>query len=163
MNHLHCTPEELKELMGKKARIDRHAREFDTSDCDYWMIWSDINRTLLNGVRCVLPFPNSANTHWRHARGRTYLSADGKAFRDAVATVLAGCPSFGDARLRVVAMLYPPTKARIDIDNRIKPLFDALTHGGLWIDDEQIDDVRLVRGEVMKPGRCTVTVERINP
>ncbi|SFY16614.1 RusA family crossover junction endodeoxyribonuclease, partial [Azotobacter vinelandii] len=42
-----------------------------------------------------------------------------------------------------------------------KCLCDSLTHAGLWGDDSQIDDLRIVRGPVVKGGKITVKVGEI--
>jgi len=141
----------------KPLRIDRKAKAFPTAGC-----WHQVEKFgSFTKLVCRLPFPNSDNTHWRHARGRTYISADGKAFRLAVAYVMHGCQSLGAARLRVVVTLYPPDERRRDIGNFDKALFDALTHAGVWDDDSQIDDQRFLRGQVGKPGFVIVEVETI--
>jgi len=144
-------------ISKKPLRIDRHARAFSTAGCK-WERMDDGNSV---EVRCILPFPNSANTHWRHARGSTYLSADGKAYRDAVAEVMRECPSFAAARLRVTITLHPPTKRAFDLGNCDKSLMDALMHAGIFDDDSQIDDQRFLRGDVSKGGWCIVRIESI--
>src|ERR1035438_3651204 len=139
----------------KAARIDREARVFDVDGCGWEVTFCG------NGAKIVLPFPNSTNTHWRHARNTTYLSADGKAYRNIVAMILRNCPTFGTARLKVTIHWHYVTKAKHDSHNYLKPLYDALQDAGLFDDDEQIDEEHYYRGEVRKPGRCVVTIERI--
>ena len=71
----------------------------------------------------------------------TYVSKAGKHFCDnVVANVMAETPNItpisGD--VRVFIDLWPPDKRKRDIDNVIKPLFDALTAARVWNDDSQI-------------------------
>lgn len=52
------------------------------------------------------------------------------------------------ARVSVRIDLHAPNKRKWDIDNRTKCVFDALVKAGVLKDDELIDDLRVVRGEV---------------
>jgi crossover junction endodeoxyribonuclease RusA len=45
-----------------------------------------------------------------------------------------------------------------DLDNRMKALCDALEHAGVFDDDEQIDELLVTRGEIVKGGECRVMV-----
>jgi len=106
----------------------------------------------------TLPWPPSINHYWRHARGRHYISEQGKQYRDTVqAIVAAGRSQTLTGRVAVSIVAYPPDRRRRDVDNVLKALLDALTHAGLWLDDEQIDDLRIVRDRVVAPGRVSVT------
>ena len=106
----------------------------------------------------TLPWPPSINHYWRHTRNGHYISAEGKAYRDRVRTAvaLAGAQTLA-GRVAVTIAAYPPDRRKRDLDNVLKALLDALTHAGLWTDDEQIDDLRIVRDRVVAPGRVSVT------
>jgi len=69
--------------------------------------------------------------------------------------------AYGDARLSVVITAYMPDKRRRDLDNLTKAVFDSLTRAGVWADDSQVDDFRIIRGPVEKPGRLEVEIEEI--
>ena len=107
-----------------------------------------------------LPWPPSANTHWRSVtiggRARVLLSAAGREYRIAVGKIVE--PHLLGGRLRVSIWLYPPNKRKIDIDNRIKPLFDSLTVAEVWADDEIVDELHVYRREVIKGGRALVEI-----
>ena len=106
----------------------------------------------------ILPLPNSANTHWRHGRGITYLSKQGREFRHSIKQLITvDNPMTG--RLEVKIEIYPRDKRKTDIDNRIKPLLDALQHAGVFEDDSQIDRLVIERKEIMKGGQCVVTIK----
>ena len=64
-------------------------------------------------------------------------------------------------RALVEIELHPPTRAACDIDNRCKALLDALTKGGIWADDSQVDVMVVKRGAVKKGGMAVVTVSEI--
>lgn len=113
-------------------------------------------------ISLTLPWPPSINHYWRHQNGRHHISDDGRAYRVAVLKAMAQRPSPKLAgRLAVHIDAYAPDGRRLDIDNRAKALLDALTHAGLWLDDEQIDDLRIVRKRPEQPGAVVVRVSEI--
>jgi len=57
--------------------------------------------------------------------------------------------------------LFPPDRRKRDVDNILKALLDALTHAGVYEDDSFIDDLRVVRGAVIKGGYCRVVLSQI--
>ena len=63
--------------------------------------------------------------------------------------------------LAVVCEIYPPDGRRRDMDNVWKTLADSLTHAGVWLDDSQIVDLRLVRCDQREGGMVVVSVEEI--
>ena len=125
--------------------------------------------------RFDLAFPPSANTYYRTTayipkegrpdpRAATYLSAKGRAYRYSVCDDIEPRPEFPLAcRVAIDVSLYFPTKRRCDIDNRLKPLLDALEYARVFHDDSQVDCLRVSRGVVRKGGRCLVTVVELIP
>lgn len=70
--------------------------------------------------------------------------------------------SFLDGRLCVHLSLYPPCDRKIDIDNRVKILLDALEEATVYANDEQIDKIIIERMPVEPPnGRAVVTISRM--
>jgi len=124
-----------------------------------------VTATEATKLRLVLPWPPSVN----HSSGPTsnggrYLTPEHKAFRNEcnLRVIAAGSPAFGEARLAVEIHLTPPDKRRFDLDNRLKGTLDALQLCGVYEDDAQIDDLRVVRGDVIIPGEgsAVVTIAR---
>jgi len=110
-----------------------------------------------------LPFPPSLNHYWRTGRGRTYISEAGEAFRtEVIWLIMQARLNKGIAsRLKVDILANMPDKRRRDLDNLPKAVFDALTHAGFMLDDSQIDDFRVRRGEIEKGGALVVRVTEL--
>ena len=111
-----------------------------------------------------LPWPPSVNTYWRQWRGRTLLSATGRQFKIDVwaAVKQQRVPNFGVQRLKISIALYPPDRRLRDIDNvGGKAVLDALKSAGVFDDDEQVDDLHIVRQGMVKGGTVLVCIESI--
>lgn len=115
-------------------------------------------------ISIALPWPPSVNTYWRHPNrgplaGRHLISWQGRAYR---ATVIGIAPRLLlTGRLAVHVVATPPDKRRRDIDNILKSCLDSLTHAGVWLDDEQIDDLRITREWCGRAGQVVVHVREM--
>ena len=108
-----------------------------------------------------MPWPPSVNAWKTPFKGRMILSKRGRDYRKAVIAELVSGHIEGemiDSRLSVQLVLNPPTLRKYDIDNFCKSLFDGLTTGGFWVDDELIDKLTVRKGEKVKGGRVDVMV-----
>ena len=92
-------------------------------------------------MRLFLPFvPPSANRIWRTGRGVTFLSSEAqKYYREAQARWSERIPD--DWKACSVKIYVVPVRRGIDVDNRLKPVLDALTRAGVWTDDKLVADV----------------------
>jgi crossover junction endodeoxyribonuclease RusA len=111
-------------------------------------------------VILTLPYPPSMNTYWRRNGPRYFVAKAGQEFR---AQVVALCMASGlrtiAGPVRMSITLVPGDRRRRDIDNVLKPLLDALTHGKAWDDDSQVKALSIVMGKPdPKRGRCMVTL-----
>lgn len=122
----------------------------------------------MNCAKLVLPFPPSANHYYRHPTkgplaGRHLISEDGRAYRTAVRLAvlqqLKAPVKTMVGRLAVTIVVNPPDLRRRDLGNMEKALNDSLQHAGVFRDDSQIDDLRIIRDEPLRGGRVVVTVE----
>lgn len=123
-------------------------------------------------IELDLPWPPSVNSYWRSPNkgplaGRTLISEKGRDYRNAVfGEVLLTMPPPSarpgrTARLSVALYAYPPDKRRRDLDNLPKAVLDALTHAGVWADDEQIDRLSIQRCEQHKGGSIRVVIAEL--
>lgn len=110
-----------------------------------------------------LPHPPSVNVYYRRSGHHIHISEQGRKFKLNVSEIIATHHhiKFNMLRLKVHIDYYPPTKRKTDIDNRIKAVLDSLTDAGLWVDDEQVDELSIKRMPVYKGGKIVVTVESI--
>jgi crossover junction endodeoxyribonuclease RusA len=114
-------------------------------------------------ITLQLPLPPSVNTYWRNFRGRTVLSKGGRDYKIAIQEYVTvnNLPKFGQERLGASITIFPRDKRAIDLDNRLKALFDSLEDAGLFDDDSQFDRIYICRGMIKKGGGCTITISTI--
>lgn len=114
-----------------------------------------------------LPFPPSVNHYWRstivNKRLRVLISKKGRDYRAQVARFvgLGNKPFTG--RVAIVVEAFPPDRRKRDLDNMLKALLDSMTHAGVWHDDDQIDEVMIVRRAATRGGMMRVVVSEIGP
>lgn len=117
----------------------------------------------MSEYRISLPWPPSNNRYYRHNRGRTHISTEGKQYRELVADVIkqemldVGVTS--PLKLRIEC--HMPDRRRRDLDNLQKAAFDALTKAGFWMDDVQVVDYRVVKMPIVKGGRLELTITEL--
>lgn len=110
-----------------------------------------------------LPYAPTVNTYWLRGKFGTYLSPAGREYKQKVAEYVIEnkVPKLGDARLKMTLIIRPRSKRKFDIDNLAKSVLDSLANAGVFEDDEQIDELHIIRGEPIKDGRIVVTIEEI--
>jgi crossover junction endodeoxyribonuclease RusA len=106
-----------------------------------------------------LPWPPSINHYWKTSRnGGRHISKAGVAFREEVCFDLRGVQTTLTGRLAVHIEAMPPDRRVRDLDNLLKPTLDALEHARVYENDNQIDQLRIDRLPVHKPGRLDITI-----
>ena len=99
--------------------------------------------------------PPSANRLYRMFRGRMAKSSEYRAWKDQQAAAIAH--QLGGASLPghfAVAMLLP--KSRMDLDNRCKPILDAMQAGGVYRDDKLCMSLKMTVDHAREPGTVLV-------
>ena len=116
-------------------------------------------------IRLELPYPPSANTYWRSVvinnRVRVLLSRKGREYKMAVQHACAAAGIAGKRithDVAIVISLYPPDRRRRDIDNSVKPLLDALTSAGVWLDDSQVCELTVKRMAIVRGGSVDMQI-----
>ena len=112
-----------------------------------------------------MPWPPSVGSCWRSINNKMILSAAARKYRSNAIARLIDLKLYNKKiaeSLSVELVLNPPTLARYDIDNFNKALFDALSHGKFWLDDEQVVELNIRKGEKVKGGNVQVVVEMLS-
>ncbi|EFH2659379.1 RusA family crossover junction endodeoxyribonuclease [Escherichia coli] len=111
-------------------------------------------------IEFVLPYPPMVNTYWRRHGNTYFISEAGKRYCRDVALVVSQqrLKLNLSEKLAIRIIVEPPDKRRRDLDNLLKAPLDALTHAGLLIDDEQFDEINIVRGLPVCGGRLGVNI-----
>lgn len=117
-------------------------------------------------VRLTLPYPPTVNMYWRHSGNRTYISHEGRAYKERVAD---RAREQGAEPLVVPVMLaariYRPRRSG-DLDNVFKALLDGLKTVAYtddkqvkrFLDVELLDDKQDPRVEVALWGHAPIPV-----
>ncbi|EGW8417529.1 RusA family crossover junction endodeoxyribonuclease [Salmonella enterica] len=118
---------------------------------------------MMQRIEFVLPYPPSVNTYWRRRGGSYFISETGQKYRRDVSFIVRQqqLKLNLSGRLAIKIIADPPDKRRRDLDNILKAPPDALTHAGLLIDDEQFDEISIVRGQPVPGGRLGVKIFEI--
>jgi crossover junction endodeoxyribonuclease RusA len=105
-------------------------------------------------IELWLPFPPSTNNYYVKTRNGVFISAKGKKYRAQAAESLSeqlGVFQPIEEPILIECIWYPPCARKRDQDNFVgKAFFDAMTHGGLWLDDSQIVQSFVYKGEIDK-------------
>lgn len=103
----------------------------------------------------LLPWPPTTNHYWAHflinGKPRIGLSSKGSAYRKATVAAV-GTVGRMTGPLSISIVLRPPTLTTLDLDNRIKPLLDAITTAEVWADDSQVRELHARFGPVDRNG-----------
>lgn len=118
-----------------------------------------------NEIRLVLPKPVSSNRYWRVWGGRVVRSSEARSYKIAcqiIATREKIKPIAGDVAIAII--LHPKltkkgaaSKTRIDLDNALKVVIDAL-QGVAYANDSQVVSIKADLGCPVTNGGLTIDV-----
>lgn len=113
-------------------------------------------------VNLILPWPPSINRYWRRRGDRYFISAEGQKFRVITNVICFDLPRRFEPtdRLCISIAAFPPDKRRRDLDNVLKSLLDALQHAGVYEDDNQIDEIHIVRQPLIR-GEVSINLSKM--
>lgn len=117
----------------------------------------------MNEYQFVLPYPPSLNTYWRRRGSQYYISDKGQKYRKDVQQIIRQLKLdiFTKSRLRIKVIADVPDSRRRDLDNILKGLLDSLINAGFAEDDEQFDDIRVIRGVKVPGGRLGIKITEL--
>jgi len=113
-------------------------------------------------IKFTLPWPPSVNSYWRRNGGRYFISGQGTRFRMETQQICLKYRGHFESkdRLSVIINAFPPDRRRRDLDNIQKGLFDSLQHSGVYVDDNQIDQILITRQTELL-GMVEVTISKM--
>lgn len=108
----------------------------------------------------TVPWSPTCNTYYKHTKTGAFLSARGRAYREAVAAAVVrkGPPPRFAGPLAITLRCVRPDVRRRDLDNLLKSLFDSLLHAGVYLDDSQVEEIHATMAPPEKPGRIEVSI-----
>lgn len=115
-------------------------------------------------AKTEMPYPPSVNAFMKRTRhGGMMLTDKARAYkRDTYYLTRHARPSAPfEGRMAGKFTIHAPTRRKYDLDNCMKVLNDSLEQAGFFLDDEQFDEITIVRGEVIKGGRVDVELYEI--
>jgi crossover junction endodeoxyribonuclease RusA len=117
-------------------------------------------------IRLSLPWPPTVNHCYEPGLkpGSRRLTDEAKAYRLEVGYLVAAKRARKGfaGRLGVSVVAWPPDPRKRDLDNLLKVLLDSLQHAGVYLNDSQIDDLRIRRGAVQPGGYVEVEIQELN-
>lgn len=109
--------------------------------------------------------PPSVNHIWKHSgrngRARTYLTPEGRAFKDLIAGLVPAEHVPFTGSLRVLIELSFPDRRKRDVDNYSKGVLDGLNHRA-FRDDSQIVELVLRKKVTPRKEGVQVTIEEVS-
>ena len=103
--------------------------------------------------------PPSVNHYWKHTRsGRHYVTAEGRAYKEAVALFARG-QSLASKRYELEAVIYLGYGQRGDGDNFWKAIADGLVEAGVIHSDAAVTDWILRKRRDRANPRTEITVK----
>jgi len=132
-------------------------------------------------IQLTYPYPPSVNHYWESRAVRSkktkrlcvikYLSKRAKEFRTEVHALtlqqLTKPPKLKGRLAIIVHQHYGPrpggrtSDVAQDIDNCLKPLFDAMEWAQVYVNDSQIDELLVVKKRRAAIGRVEITIKTI--
>lgn len=120
----------------KKQRLEIPLRGLPQKSLSFQMPWPPQTNNYYTVV---------VNRRWPH--GRKLLSKEGKAYQSKVRLTIQrqAVPGHVIGKVRMTILVVPQDLRRFDLDNLLKAMLDSLKKCGIFGDDSQVDDLRIIR------------------
>lgn len=109
----------------------------------------------------TLSYPPSINHYYAVVNGRKILSAKGREYKEIAYYEIKKQKPFNflneDVKLKI--SVFPPDKRKRDLDNILKPVFDAFVCAKVINDDSQIKKLEVQFISVVKSGKLEVIID----
>ena len=107
----------------------------------------------------VLPLPPTINSYWGFSGHKRFLTLQAREFKTQVAHIVSQQPiRFNDKKLSITITIFWASKRVSDLDNRCKPLLDALVQAGLTEDDSNFKEIHIYEGGIVKGGKTLIEI-----
>lgn len=105
-----------------------------------------------------MEYPPSINHYYVRTKKGMSLSKDAKTYRELAVWTLKKYENYysKDKRLAIVINAYPPDKAKRDLDNILKCCLDSLQHAKIFVDDNQLDLITVIRRDPVDGGKLSI-------
>lgn len=113
-------------------------------------------------IELELPYPPSINHYYRHVGPKVLISREGRQYRERVMAAVREVKKVS-GKLALKLEAYPPDSRGRDLDNLFKPVMDALQHGGVYDNDNQIKRIVADMLEPMPPqGLLVIKIKELS-
>lgn len=115
-------------------------------------------------IKAILPYPKglTVNNYWKTGRNGIYVNPLVKRYKGIVWQTLINSFRLGERALRMQLKVYPPDRRIRDLDNVLKAVCDALQFAQVYKNDSQIEQLFVVRKEVIKDGKLEVKLTSLH-
>lgn len=104
-----------------------------------------------------LPYPPSVNNIYSRSKYGVFLKEKVKEYRKQILFSFKNkVVKFGNEKVSVHIQVFPPDKRKRDLDNLLKVTLDSLQLLKIIEDDNQIDELHICRGNVLKDGKVNI-------
>lgn len=101
--------------------------------------------------------PPSVNSYVRHSRGRHYVTAEAKAFKEAV-ILISRRQAIRSSSYFVAIAIFLGKAERGDLDNFAKVVLDALVKAGVIDSDAKVVELQMCKARDWQNPRTEITV-----
>lgn len=108
----------------------------------------------------------SINNYYVKTRNGVFLSKSGKQSRQSGIELIQS--QLGDLKtiehdIHLSIVLFPPNARSFDLDNRLKPILDTIQESGIIVNDSQVQQLAVYRGQKTDQGAVYCVIRESAP